>query len=128
MPPLLAGQVDAVMDGYRNVELIQLEAEGHPVQAWFPEENGVPAYDELIYETARDRADDPRLPRFLAAISGGDGVHQGEAGRGAGDVPEVAHGPRRRPDAQAVRGDGPVFPGRSRASSTAAATWASPAS
>ena len=25
-----AGQVDAVMDGYRNVELIQLELEGHP--------------------------------------------------------------------------------------------------
>jgi putative hydroxymethylpyrimidine transport system substrate-binding protein len=69
MPPLLAGQVDAVMDGYRNVELIQLEAEGHAVQAWFPEENGVPAYDELIYETAKDKTNDPRLPRFLAAIA-----------------------------------------------------------
>jgi putative hydroxymethylpyrimidine transport system substrate-binding protein len=68
VPPLLAHQVDAVMDGYRNVELIQLEAEGHPVQAWFPEEHGVPAYDELIYEAARDKVNDPRLPRFLAAI------------------------------------------------------------
>jgi putative hydroxymethylpyrimidine transport system substrate-binding protein len=69
VPPLLAHQVDAVMDGYRNVELIQLEAEGHPVQAWFPEEHGVPAYDELIYEAARDKVNDPRLPRFLAAIA-----------------------------------------------------------
>jgi putative hydroxymethylpyrimidine transport system substrate-binding protein len=68
IPPLLAGQVDAVMDGYRNVELIQLEAEGHPANAWLPEQNGVPAYDELIYETASDKRDDPRLPRFLAAI------------------------------------------------------------
>jgi putative hydroxymethylpyrimidine transport system substrate-binding protein len=69
VPPLLTGQVDAVMDGYRNVELIQLEAEGHPIEAWFPEEHGVPIYDELIYETARDKIDDPRLPRFLAAIT-----------------------------------------------------------
>jgi putative hydroxymethylpyrimidine transport system substrate-binding protein len=69
VPPLLTGQVNAVMDGYRNVELIQLEDEGHPIQAWFPEEHGVPIYDELIYETARDKIDDPRLPRFLAAIT-----------------------------------------------------------
>lgn len=66
--PLLAGQVDAVMDGYRNVELIQLELEGHPANVWFPEENGVPGYDELIYVAAADKIDDPRLPRFLAAI------------------------------------------------------------
>jgi putative hydroxymethylpyrimidine transport system substrate-binding protein len=68
IPPLLAGQVDAVMDGYRNVELIQLELEGHPANAWFPEENGVPGYDELIYVAAADKIADPRLPRFLAAI------------------------------------------------------------
>lgn len=68
IPPLLAGQVDAVMDGYRNVELIQLELEGHPATAWFPEENGVPGYDELIYVAASDKISDPRLPRFLAAI------------------------------------------------------------
>ena len=69
IPPLLAGQVDAIMDGYRNVELIQLEDQGHPAQAWFPEENGVPAYDELIYVAAAAKvSSDPRLPRFLAAI------------------------------------------------------------
>jgi putative hydroxymethylpyrimidine transport system substrate-binding protein len=68
IPPLLAGQVDAVMDGYRNVELIQLELDGHPANAWFAEENGVPGYDELIYVAPADKIDDPRLPRFLAAI------------------------------------------------------------
>jgi putative hydroxymethylpyrimidine transport system substrate-binding protein len=68
IPPLLAGQVDAIMDGYRNVELVQLEQEGHPANAWFPEENGVPAYDELIYITRNELRADPRLPRFLAAI------------------------------------------------------------
>ena len=68
IPPLLAGQVDAIMDGYRNVELIQLAMDGHAANAWFPEENGVPGYDELIYITRNELRDDPRLPRFLAAI------------------------------------------------------------
>ena len=68
IPPLLAGQVDTIMDGYRNVELIQLEMDGHAANAWFPEENGVPGYDELIYITRNELRDDPRLPRFLAAI------------------------------------------------------------
>lgn len=68
VPPLLAGQVDAVMDAYRNVELIQLELEGHPAVAYYPEENGVPAYDELIYVAHADNRDDPRLTRFIAAI------------------------------------------------------------
>jgi putative hydroxymethylpyrimidine transport system substrate-binding protein len=66
--PLLAGQVDAVMDAYRNVELIQLELEGHPAVAYYPEENGVPAYDELIYVARSDARDDPRLRRFIDAV------------------------------------------------------------
>ena len=66
--PLLAGQVDAVMDAYRNVELIQMELEGHRAVAYYPEENGVPAYDELIYVAHSDNRDDPRLRRFIAAV------------------------------------------------------------
>lgn len=68
VPPLLAGQVDAVMDGYRNVELIQLELDGYAAMAWYPEEHGVPAYDELIYVARNDMRDDPRLRRFIDAI------------------------------------------------------------
>jgi putative hydroxymethylpyrimidine transport system substrate-binding protein len=68
VPPLLAGQVDAVMDAYRNVELIQLELEGRSAVAWYPEEHGVPVYDELIYVAHADNRDDPRLARFIAAV------------------------------------------------------------
>jgi putative hydroxymethylpyrimidine transport system substrate-binding protein len=68
IPPLLAGQVDAIMDGYRNVELIQLGLQGHPALAYYPEENGVPVYDELIYVTRTALRDDPRLKRFDAAV------------------------------------------------------------
>jgi putative hydroxymethylpyrimidine transport system substrate-binding protein len=68
IPPLLAGQVDAIMDGYRNVELIQLGLQGHPATAYYPEENGVPVYDELVYVTRGALRADPRLARFDAAV------------------------------------------------------------
>jgi putative hydroxymethylpyrimidine transport system substrate-binding protein len=65
---LASGQVDAAIDGYRNVEMIQLAALGRPGIAFYPEEHGVPPHDELIYETRVTLKDDPRLPRFLAAV------------------------------------------------------------
>jgi putative hydroxymethylpyrimidine transport system substrate-binding protein len=65
---LMSGQVDAVIDGYRNVELIQLGLEGKPGRAFFLEEHGVPAYDELIYVTRNELREDPRMARFLAAV------------------------------------------------------------
>ncbi|SDB02323.1 putative hydroxymethylpyrimidine transport system substrate-binding protein [Bauldia litoralis] len=65
---LLSGQVDAAMDGYRNFELTQLDIEGKPGVAFFPEEHGVPIYDELIFVAKSDRRDDPMLGRFIAAI------------------------------------------------------------
>ncbi|MCP4380675.1 MAG: ABC transporter substrate-binding protein [Hyphomicrobiales bacterium] len=65
---LLAGQIDAAIDGYRNFELTQLEIEGRPGVAFYPEEHGVPVYDELIYVAHEDRRDDPLLARFIAAV------------------------------------------------------------
>lgn len=65
---LLAGQVDAVVGGYRNFELNQMKIEGHEGVAFYPEENGMPAYDELIYVTRKDLIGDKRLPEFLAAV------------------------------------------------------------
>ncbi|MGH6943430.1 MAG: ABC transporter substrate-binding protein [Geminicoccaceae bacterium] len=70
-PALLSGQVDAVIGAFRNFELNQLELEGHPGRAFFPEEEGVPVYDELIFIANRAKLDDPRLGRFLDAIEAG---------------------------------------------------------
>ncbi len=67
-PSLLAGKVDAVIGGYRNFELTQMRLAGHPGLAFYPEEHGVPPYDELIYITRPALAHDPRLPRFLSAV------------------------------------------------------------
>lgn len=64
---LMSGQVDAIVGGYRNFELHQLDIEGRPGRAFFPEQHGLPAWDELIYITHRDRARDPLLRRFIDA-------------------------------------------------------------
>jgi putative hydroxymethylpyrimidine transport system substrate-binding protein len=65
---LMSGQVDAAIDGYRNVEMVQLELQKHPGIAFYPEEHGVPVYDELIYVANSAKKDDPRLGRFIAAV------------------------------------------------------------
>ena len=70
-PSLLSGQVDAVIGAYRNFELNQLAIEGHAGRAFYVEEEGVPAYDELIIVANRDKLDDPRLRPFLRAIERG---------------------------------------------------------
>ena len=68
---LMSHRVDAVLGGQRNYEFIDLQQRGlHPV-LFLPEEHGVPLYDELILLARRDEADDPRIPRFLAALAEG---------------------------------------------------------
>ncbi len=67
-PALLSGQVDAVIGAYRNFELNQLAIEGHQGRAFFVEEHGVPAYDELIIVAQRNAIDQPRLGRFVDAL------------------------------------------------------------
>ena len=68
---LIGGKVDATIGGFRNFELTQMRIEGHEGKSFFPEEHGVPLYDELIFVTRKDLADDPRLPRFLDAVEQG---------------------------------------------------------
>jgi putative hydroxymethylpyrimidine transport system substrate-binding protein len=65
---LLSKKVDAVTGMMRNFELIQMELAGHPGLAFFPEQNGIPSYSELIFVTAKNHLKDPRLPLFLAAL------------------------------------------------------------
>jgi putative hydroxymethylpyrimidine transport system substrate-binding protein len=66
-PALMAGRVDAVIGAFRNFELNQMDILGEPGRAFYPEEEGVPAYDELVYVAHRDRLDDARLRRFVDA-------------------------------------------------------------
>ncbi|NLH83709.1 MAG: ABC transporter substrate-binding protein [Phyllobacteriaceae bacterium] len=65
---LLSGQVDAVVGGYRNFEATELELAGKKAVVFFPEEHGVPPYDELILAARTDKAGDPRFARFTRAL------------------------------------------------------------
>lgn len=67
-PALISGQVDAVIGAFRNFELNQMDLVGHPGRAFYPEEEGVPAYDELILLANRDGLARPELRRFLTAV------------------------------------------------------------
>ena len=66
-PAVMSGQVDAVIGGFRNFELHQMQIAGSPGRAFYIEEHGIPAYDELII-IARDNADRDTLARFNAAL------------------------------------------------------------
>lgn len=67
-PSLYSGQVDAVVGAFRNFELNQMDIAGRPGIAFYPEENGVPGYDELILVAAQDGIDNPSLPKVIAAM------------------------------------------------------------
>lgn len=66
-PALMSKQVDAVIGAYRNVELNQMDIEGVKGKCFFVEEQGVPAYDELIYVANASDYDADKISRFLAA-------------------------------------------------------------
>ena len=70
-PALISGQVDAVIGAYRNFELNQMDLVGKPGRAFYPEELGVPAYDELILVANNKTLGAPRLRRFVDALERG---------------------------------------------------------
>lgn len=68
---LISGRVDATIGGFRNFELTQMRIEGREGRAFFPEEHGVPVYDELIFVTRPELVNDARLKRFLHTVEQG---------------------------------------------------------
>lgn len=70
-PALLSGQVDATIGGYRNFEATQMRLAGGEGSCLFLEEEGLPAYDELIFVANPERMDRERISRFLSAVERG---------------------------------------------------------
>lgn len=68
---LLSNNIDAFVGGMRNVEPIQLKELGHPPQVFYPEDNGFPGYEELIFVTQSKNINDRRLSLFLEGIQKG---------------------------------------------------------
>jgi putative hydroxymethylpyrimidine transport system substrate-binding protein len=71
IPMLLAGKIDAYSGAMRNVEPIEMAQAGHPARVFYPENNGVKPYAELIFVTRKDEVNSPDIKKFVAA------VHQG---------------------------------------------------
>ena len=70
-PSLFTGQTDAVIGAFRNFELNQMDIEKRPGRAFFVEEHGVPAYDELILVANAQNTRNPKLRRFVDALEEG---------------------------------------------------------
>ena len=77
VPSILAGKVDAIVGGYRNVEDIQISQEMNKQAADFPADKlGVPNYDELVLvanknRLASNKAYASAVKRFVAALVAG---------------------------------------------------------
>ena len=67
-PSIISGSVDGVIGAFRNFELNQMDIVGKPGLAFYPEEHGVPAYDELIVIANSGKLKDDRFPKFLTAL------------------------------------------------------------
>ena len=67
-PSLMSGQVDAVIGAFRNFELNQMTIEGIKGKCFYPEEEGVPPYDELIFIVNNKITNKKVLNNFLFAI------------------------------------------------------------
>ena len=70
-PSIVAGKVDAVIGAFRNFELNQMDIVKKPGRAFYPEEEGVPAYDELIIIANKSKLGDSRYRKFLDALEKG---------------------------------------------------------
>ncbi|EDL53066.1 hydroxymethylpyrimidine-binding protein [Vibrio mediterranei AK1] len=65
---LASGKVDAIWGGLRNFETNQLELEGYKPKAFFPEEHGVPTYEELVFVANANSYDKDAIVKFNRAI------------------------------------------------------------
>ena len=66
-PALMSNQVAGVIGAFRNFELNQLKIEGSEGRCFYPESEGIPAYDELIYVANPETMKKDQVRRFLAA-------------------------------------------------------------
>ncbi len=67
-PSIVTGKVDAVIGAFRNFELNQMDIIQKPGRAFYPEEEGVPPYDELIIVAHKSRSRDKHLRKFVNSI------------------------------------------------------------
>jgi len=68
---LMTGQVDAIMGVCRNFELNVLKSHGSKGRIFCFEENGIPAYDQMIFIVNRKKYDKKVIRGFLRSVEAG---------------------------------------------------------
>jgi len=68
---LLSKKVDMITGAMRNFEPYEFQLVRQPIRVFYPEENGLPYYDELIFITHTKNSNDPRIQLFLKAVQAG---------------------------------------------------------
>ena len=68
---LLAKRVAAFQGGMRNYEPLQMALHGVKAKLFLPENNGVPSYDELIFEANGSHMNTAQVKAFLYAVQRG---------------------------------------------------------
>jgi len=67
-PSLMSKQVDAVIGSFRNFELNQLKIENQKGKAFFPEDYGVPKYDELVVVANKETISQKKYKEFVKSL------------------------------------------------------------
>jgi len=68
---LLSKRVDAVYSMMRNIEPIQLKGQGIETKLFYPENNGVPMYSELMLAVKKTHGNDREIISFLKGVKQG---------------------------------------------------------
>ena len=68
---LLSHKIDAFTGGMRNFEAIKIALVGETVRLFYPEDYGMPHYDELILVINKNKINDPRFKKFVQAMGKG---------------------------------------------------------
>jgi putative hydroxymethylpyrimidine transport system substrate-binding protein len=94
---MVTGNVDATLGGFRNIEAVQLAAQGLKPTVIPVTAAGVPNYDELVVIAQASRLkSDPayqkRVRDFLAALSRGNAVAQADPASATKTIAKVAQG------------------------------------
>lgn len=66
---LLSKRVDAISGIGRNFEVPEMQQMGKKIRVFYPENNGVPNFDALIFLANRHHLNNPKLLAFLQAIN-----------------------------------------------------------
>jgi putative hydroxymethylpyrimidine transport system substrate-binding protein len=97
IPAMISGKVQAIIGGYRNVEAVQLKADGLNPKVYPVTEEGVPNYDELVIVANKSRlASDAgyraTVREFLAGLAKGSAAAQANPAAADAALAPVAKG------------------------------------